>query len=486
MKVMDFSSVNILLLGDIMLDRFEYGRVNRISPEAPVPVFSPTQTQEMLGGVGNVAANLSDLGCHVNLITCLGTDKSGQVVQQLLKHSGAHVQFITPYAYPTTVKTRLIAGNNHLLRIDQEEIVPLTTPDVTQVFRFYTAHLVQANVVILSDYGKGFLTKQLCSKIINAAKKSRTPIIVDPKGSNYAKYAGATLIKPNLKEFSEVTGRHFDPHDDNFQKQVVDAAKDLIAQYDFGGLLITLSEHGMLYVPAKETEAVVRLPTEAREVFDVSGAGDTSLAALGAAIGIGVSIAEAMKIANVASGIVVSKLGTATVSLKELNKALSTEMFDETEAKIVSQSDIHSLCALLKQQGKRIGFTNGCFDCCHLGHLSSLRDAKKFCDVLVVGLNSDAWIRAHKGPDRPIQDEQTRAYLLASLAMVDYVVLFDDETALPLVRKIRPDIIAKEGYTMDHWPEGRFVQEYGGEAVVLKRVEGYSTTSLVKNLMGVS
>lgn len=486
MKVMNFSNVNILLLGDIMLDRYEYGRVNRISPEAPVPVFSPVQTSEMLGGVGNVAANLADLGCHINLISCLGTDKAGKAIRQLLKHSGTHAQFVIPSGYPTTIKTRIIAGNNHLMRIDKEKVMPLTPHDVTQVLAFFTTQLVHADVVILSDYGKGFLTPYLCSKIISAAKKAKTPVIIDPKGTDYAKYTGATLVKPNLKEFSEISGHLFNPLADDFQNQVVATARNLIAKYNFGGLLITLSEHGMLYVPAKQTEKVVRLPTRAREVFDVSGAGDTSLAALSAAIGTGLTIEDAMRIANTASGIVVSKLGTATVSCDELNRALSSETIDGVKSKIVSRSNIQSICKFLKRQGKRIGFTNGCFDCCHLGHLSSLSDAKKLCDILVVGLNSDAWIRKHKGSNRPIQDEQTRAYLLASLSQVDYVVVFDDETALPLVKKIHPDIIAKEGYTMAQWPEGLFVQTYGGKAVILKRIEGYSTTNLIRNILGVS
>jgi D-beta-D-heptose 7-phosphate kinase/D-beta-D-heptose 1-phosphate adenosyltransferase len=306
--------------------------------------------------------------------------------------------------------------------------------------------------------------------------------VVDPKGCDYHKYVGATLVKPNLREFSDVSGKRFNPVCEGFQKELIRAAGDFLARCNIGGLLITLGEYGMLYVPSeKPVNGAIYLPTRAQEVFDVSGAGDTKIAALAAAMGAGAGMADAMQIANAAAGIVVGKLGTASVSAEELDSALSNAGVSPRR-KIVSVDELQREVTRLKKQGKKIGFTNGCFDCCHLGHLTSLREARKLCDVLVVGVNSDAWIRANKGPGRPIQDEATRTALLAELECVDFVTVFGDRTALPLVRKLRPHVIAKEGYALKDWPEGRFVKSIGGKAVTLKRVDGYSTTALAERM----
>ena len=473
-----FSTVRVLVVGDVLLDRFQYGKVERISPEAPVPVFRPFRTVEMPGGAGNTAVNLSSLGCKIHLIGRTGIDKMSNRLLNIFEKQKIKVDFFHQEDCCTAVKTRLIAGNNHVLRIDEEQVVDLDRKLYRCVGDTILKDLPGSDVVVLSDYGKGFLTPDLTELLISACRKWGMPVIVDPKGQNYSKYAGATLVKPNLKEFSEVTGRCFDVNHEDFQTDLIHAAKDLLNQCRFGGLLITLGEHGMLYVPAEKPFAgAIHLPTRAKEVFDVSGAGDTSIAALAAALGVGVSMAEAMQIANAAAGIVVGKLGTATVTTDELRSALS-DGGDNPMRKILSLEELMRKIGFLKRQGRRIGFTNGCFDCCHLGHLTSLREAKRLCDVLVVGVNSDEWVRKHKGEGRPIQDEATRTTLLASLECVDYVVVFGDETALPLVRKLRPHVIAKEGYALKNWPEGRFVKSIGGEAVTLKRVEGCSTTAL--------
>lgn len=482
MMIEKFPSVRALVLGDVMLDRFQYGKVERISPEAPVPVFSPERTVEMPGGAGNTAVNLAALGCRVRLVARTGTDRMSATLSSALRRSGVSQAFFHQGGCPTAVKTRLIAGKNHILRIDEEQSAELDKSLLAVVSAAIRDEIAKCDIVVLSDYGKGFLSHSLLSRVMADCRKAGRTVVVDPKGLDYGKYAGATLVKPNLREFSEVTGRRFDPRGGDFCGDVVRAAKKLLTKCSVGGVLVTLGEHGMVYIPAGRSQiGTISLPTKAREVFDVSGAGDTTLAALAAALGAGADMTDAMQIANAAAGIVVGKVGTASVSARELKAALSNVTVD-FRRKILPLEKAAREIAALKRRGKKIGFTNGCFDCCHLGHLSSLCEAKRLCDVLVVGVNSDKWIRTHKGKNRPLQDEETRTALLSSLECVDFVVLFDNATALPLVKKIRPHVIAKEGYALKDWPEGRFVQSIGGEAVMLKRIDGYSTTALVERM----
>lgn len=477
-----FQNVSVLVAGDTFLDRFQYGKVERISPEAPVPVFRPSHIVEMPGGSGNAAVNMASLGCKVSLVGRTGKDYASQRLTRLLSECNIDYEFFRQRNCCTAVKTRLIAGNNHILRVDEEQIAPLEKRLATLVYDGIQEKLANCDIAVLSDYGKGFLTAELLSLIIKTCRDNGRSIIVDPKGSDYSKYAGATLVKPNLKEFSEVTGMRFDPKAKSFRENLICAADKLMSNCRIEGLLVTLGEYGMLYVPSvRSLEDSVYLPARAREVFDVSGAGDTTIATIAAALGAGVSMRDAMHIANVAAGLVVGKVGTATVSVSELKSELDG-IADDPQRKIISADDLKKKLVTERKQGKRIGFTNGCFDCCHLGHLTSLREARRLCDVLVVGVNSDEWIRKHKGGNRPIQDEATRTILIASLECVDYVVVFESATALPLVRLLRPDVIAKEGYALKDWPEGRFVESIGGEAVILRRVDGYSTTAIAKKM----
>jgi len=463
-----------------MMDRFVYGSVERISPEAPVPVFRPSRTIEMPGGAGNTAVNLSALGCRVRLVARTGFDETSARLSASLRQKGVSVRLFRQKTWTTSVKTRFIAGNNHVLRVDEEQIAEIDNSQLSDVRSAVRREIAKCDIVVLSDYGKGFLSTPFVKSVISDCKTAGMPVVVDPKSSEWSKYAGATLVKPNLKEFSEATGRKFNPGSANFCEEIVCAAKELLSRHKIGGLLITLGEHGMIYVPAGGSQSdVIHLPTRAREVFDVSGAGDTTIAALAAAIGAGARMPEAMQIANAAAGIVVGKVGTASVSARELRGALSS-MDNNMGRKTLPLPALCREIGALKRNGLKIGFTNGCFDCCHLGHLTSLLEAKGLCDVLVVGVNSDNWIRRHKGKNRPLQNMATRTALLAALECVDYVVAFNDETALPLVRKLRPDVIAKEGYALKDWPEGRYVESIGGKAVTLRRVEGYSTTAIAK------
>ncbi len=483
----DFKNVSVLCIGDIMLDRFCYGTVERISPEAPVPVFRHKQMREMLGGAGNVAANLRALNGKTAFIGAIGEDADGAVVRGFLKQSGATDGLIVLKGYGTIVKTRMIAANNHLLRIDMENPLVPTPEFLDELYTSSQTAIKNADIVLLSDYGKGLLTKETTRGLIDLCRQAGKPVFVDPKDADYEKYRGATLVKPNLKEFCAACGEKLDPTSADFVDSVQRCAGELFAKYDIGHFLITLSEHGMIFVSAQNPHETVQIPTQAREVFDVSGAGDTSFATLGLAVAAGASVKEAMKLANAASGIVVGKLGTACVSCEELKSALSEASADkksawEQKVKIVSKTQAAQIAKELKERGKVVGFTNGCFDLLHLGHLNSFMQAKKECDALIVGLNTDASVKRLKGDSRPVNDEKTRAMFLAAIEFIDYIVLFDEDTAVPLVEAIRPDVVAKEGYTIDKWPEAQAALRYGGKAVTLKRFEDFSTTNLIQKL----
>ncbi|MDO5565439.1 MAG: bifunctional heptose 7-phosphate kinase/heptose 1-phosphate adenyltransferase [Planctomycetia bacterium] len=479
----------VLVVGDIMLDIFMYGTVERISPEAPVPVFRFKQQKEMLGGAGNVVANLASLGCASTFVGVVGDDEEGHKTSNLIAGCGCKNCTLMLDGHLTTVKTRIIAAHNQMLRLDRETSNMNIDIALPKLLENIVREVAEADIVLLSDYGKGLFTAITTPFIIDVCRRAGKPVLVDPKGFDYAKYNGATLVKPNLKEFQEATGMQFDPLSKTFHDDVRRGARVLFDRYRIDNLLVTLSAHGMLYISAAAPNDVFQIPTEAREVFDVSGAGDTSLAVFGAALGSGIDMMDAMRLANVASGIVVGKLGTSCVTLKELETALLARMSAEVayseRQKIYARDEINDVLAPLRKQGKTVGFTNGCFDCLHQGHLHSFRQAKKECDILVVGVNTDASIKRYKGPDRPLQDEATRSAIVAALECVDYVVVFDDDTAEGLVDQIHPDVIAKEGYTIENWPEARKVVSYGGRAVTLQRLEGFSTTDLVAKAKGI-
>ena len=489
MKTVDiqhFRNVKALVIGDIMLDKFQYGTVSRISPEAPVPIFKLSHEKQMLGGAGNVVANLMALGCQTTFIGIVGNDEHGKVVSRLLQNTGAHSHLLKLKDFPTIVKTRLIASNHHLLRSDQEEIIPIIDEALPKFHKILKQAVKNVDIVLLSDYNKGIFTPQTAQMIINICQQFQKPVIVDPKGSDYSKYHGATLIKPNLNEFSMATDYVYYPDNVDFHECLRQGAKKLFDTYLIDNLIVTLSEYGMVYI-SKEGQ-FIHIPTKAKEVFDVSGAGDTTLATLGAALGADMSINQAMNLANIAAGIVVGKVGTATVSASELLSELSTHLSPSDiwyqDEKIITLSDAEKMVNKLRAQGKQICFTNGCFDCCHLGHLNSFMQAKQHCDVLIVGLNSDNSVRRYKGSNRPIQDEKTRAMVLASMTCIDYVIVFDEDTPLHIVKTLRPDVVAKQGYSLDEWPEAQLVLSYGGQAIILNKIDGYSTSELVKKMKG--
>lgn len=480
-----FKDLSILCVGDIMLDKFMYGDVERISPEAPVPIFKILKEKSMLGGTGNVIANLSSLGIKTKYIGAVGKDDSSVMLEHFLDKTGCEYSLIKPDNYPTTTKIRMIAGNNHLIRADKESVLNMDNDCLEKLKSYLESALADVDIVLISDYKKGLLTFDSTQMIINLCKKYGKKVLLDPKERDFSKYSGADIVKPNLKEFELVSGKKFDTKAPDFKQRVKKEALKVMTSYNISNLLITLSKDGMIFVSSDETKEPVHIAAEAKEVFDVSGAGDTSLAVLGASIAAGLSIEDSMKLANLASGIVVGKLGTACVTPLELKNAVinsnSTEKLSQA-LKIITLSEAEELSIDLKKQGKTIGFTNGCFDVMHLGHIHSFAAAKKECDILFVGINSDSSVKQLKGQTFPLQNEKTRAYVAASLEFVDFVILFDETTALELVKKIKPDIIAKEGVKFENWPEAQYVSSYGGRVIQLERIEDYSVTAILDKI----
>ena len=472
-----FTGVRVLLLGDIMLDKYVYGDIERISPESPVPVLRHREEKNMLGGAGNVYRNLIALsGKQHVFLSATGEDQYFDIIKNLLDDTGKYYLFTEPQRN-TTVKTRLIAQNQQTIRYDIETTFPLNEELYKNILSVYMEELESCDVVVLSDYNKGFFCKDFLQAIIKLAKDAGKPVLIDPKGRDFSVYSGADYIKPNRKELSESAGFSVKTTDD-----VIKAARSLCSRHSIGGVIATLSEDGMIYVPASG-EVIHKKLEHNPEVFDVSGAGDTALAVLALCLASGVQITQALHIANITAQIAISKAGTATVTQDEIihyvHRHLSEDTSEDLFEKIVTLPQAKKFIPIWKNEGDDICFTNGCFDLLHYGHISSFLQAKKYCDRLIVALNSDSSVRKNKGPMRPIQDQKTRACILAVLQCVDLVIIFDEDTALNTVKELHPDIIAKEGYALENWAEARYVQSYGGRVVFLKRESGYSTSELV-------
>lgn len=478
-----FKNLTVLCIGDIMLDRFCYGEVERISPEAPVPIFKILKEKTMLGGTGNVIANLASLNIKTKYAGVTGNDDSSAEIEKFLSKANCKYSLIKLKNHKTTTKIRMIANNNHLIRADKEDFLILDEKHLKDFEKIVEKEIKNSDIVLVSDYKKGLLTTESTQMIISLCKKHDKKVLVDPKERDFSKYANADIVKPNLKEFELVSGEKFDTRSDDFKLKIKTSALEVMKKYKIKNLLITLSKDGMIFVPSKGD--AIQISAEAKEVFDVSGAGDTSLAVLGASIAAGTTVSDAMKLANLASGIVVGKLGTACVTPDELaiaiDKSNGIHKLSQV-SKIISRKEAVERVKELKEKNKIIGFTNGCFDVMHLGHIHSFASTKNECDVLFVGINSDKSIKRLKGNKYPLQNEKTRSYVVASLEFVDYVVLFDEDTALELVEELRPDVIAKEGYKIENWPEAQKVLSYGGRVIELERVEDYSTSAVLRKI----
>jgi len=476
--VEQLAEARVLCIGDVILDRFITGEVERISPEAPIPVLRIAKETTMLGGAGNVLRNITTLGGQVHFISVLGDDDAGKNVTAMVgEHAGAGSNLLRDPARETAIKTRFLAGNQQMLRADKETLLDISDALADQMLEIVERELSSCGAMMLSDYGKGVLTNNVLERLIDTCEKAGVPVVVDPKGTEYSCYKGATLVTPNRKELEQATGL---PTHTN--EEVVAAARHLIDTTGVKAVLATRSADGMSLVTADHVD---HLPAEAREVFDVSGAGDTVAATISAALSIGADMKDAAALANTAAGIVVGKFGTATVYMAELIGSLHHQSVSEAEAKVRTDQETAERVAIWRRQGLKVGFTNGCFDLLHPGHLALLNQAKEACDRLIVGLNTDASVKRLKGPSRPLQSETARAQVLASLAGVDAVVLFDDETPLRLIEMLLPDVLVKGAdYTEDTVVGADVVKQNGGRIVLAKLADGFSTTATVDRMNG--
>jgi D-beta-D-heptose 7-phosphate kinase/D-beta-D-heptose 1-phosphate adenosyltransferase len=464
----------VTVIGDAMLDRFVYGNVSRISPEAPVPVVAVARESAVPGGAANVVHNITALGGRVRFVAVIGGDHDGGALRALLAaDANAEAALLENPGRMTTLKTRYIASGQQLIRADRETVAALDEGAAASLVADATGHLTAGAVLVLSDYGKGVLSGETPRNLMKAAASAGAVVIVDPKGRDYGRYRGADMITPNRKELHEATGM-----DVGTEAGIVEAAATLLRLHQFGAVLVTRSEDGMSLVTR---EGAMHFPAEAAEVFDVSGAGDTVIATLSLAMSVGAAMPEAVRLANIAAGVAVGKVGTATVRPDELLAALNPET--GAARKIVTLAAAAEAAERWRQRGWRVGFTNGCFDLLHPGHVHILEQARAHCDRLIVGLNADASITRLKGPARPVQNEQARAAVLASLTSVDLVCVFGEDTPLALIEAIRPSLLVKGAdYTPETVVGGGFVESYGGRGMLASLLPGHSTTATVARL----
>lgn len=471
------AAINCLVVGDLMLDEYLWGRAERISPEAPVQVVDVVREELRLGGAGNVVHNLAALGVQVSVCSVVGDDQNGRELLGQFSHHDIDTRaiFLDPDRR-TSRKTRVVAAHQQIVRIDRESREALPPSVEQQLCLWIAAHACEYRVIVLSDYSKGVLTPAVIAAAVSAAAAAGIPVLVDPKGTDFTRYGGATLLTPNRKEAEAASGVVITD-----AASLAEAAAVIMEAAGLQHLLITRSEEGMsLFSRGGE---VVHIPTVAREVFDVSGAGDTVLAALAVGVASGFSMAESARLANVAAGIAVGKLGTSIVTPQEIIDTVSLSHMD-SHAKIKSLEVLSGLIAAEKNRGKRIVFTNGCFDLLHFGHVKYLQKARSLGDLLVLGLNSDASVRRLKGPKRPLIDQEERAHLLAALDCIDYVVIFDEDTPLELITALKPDILAKGGdYALDGVVGRDFVESYGGRVELITFVDGKSTTNIIERVL---
>jgi D-beta-D-heptose 7-phosphate kinase/D-beta-D-heptose 1-phosphate adenosyltransferase len=474
--VKQLSRASVLVVGDAMLDRYVYGEVSRISPEAPVPILTVTREVAMPGGAGNVVRNLIALEGAAAFVSVVGDDQAGSDLTGLIGgQQGVEPWLLVQGGRTTTLKTRYIAQGQHLIRADREETIALPEKLAERLVRIATDAMAATSITVLSDYRKGVLGADVAQRLIAAAKSLGRPVIVDPKGTDYSRYEGADVVTPNRRELAEATGLSL-----TTEASIVAAAQVLLQRHGFGAVLVTRAEDGMSLVT---NEAVRHYPGEAREVFDVSGAGDTVVATLAAAMAVQVPLFEAARLANIAGGIVVGKVGTAVARPNEILAAITP--VTGALRKVVTPADAAEAAERWRTRGYKVGFTNGCFDLLHPGHVHLLEQCRAMCDRLIVGMNSDDSVKRLKGPTRPVQPEAARAAVLASLASVDLVCMFEDDTPLNTLTLIKPDLLIKGAdYTRETVVGADEVESWGGKVALAELLPGHSTTATLARLRG--
>lgn len=469
MNMHDFSQTKILVVGDVMLDQYWTGRAGRISPEAPVPVVKVSGEDIRAGGAANVALNIAALGANVSLMGIIGEDAFGQQLNEVLVQSGVLSDWV--YSESGTIcKLRVLSHHQQLIRMDFENSVPKSSAQ--KLSRLVAEKVADYDVLVISDYAKGAL--QQVEEMIATARYHQVPVLIDPKGDDFSRYAGATLIKPNQSEFELIVGVCQDA------ESVVEKSMQLIEDINIEALLVTRSENGMALIEKEQKPTLMK--SRAQEVFDVTGAGDTVIATLATAFGSGMSLPDSVRLANEAASIVVRKVGTSTVTKVELEEQVSASMRHQGYASM-SEDEVLVLIQIAQEKGEKVVFTNGCFDLLHSGHVRYLNEAAKRGDRLVVGVNSDESVQILKGSERPIVKLEGRMELLSALSCVDWVVPFSEETPERLICKLKPDVLVKGG---DYQPEeiagAECVWNNGGEVAVLSFWDGFSTTNIVEKI----
>lgn len=472
-----FHAARVLVLGDLMLDRFVYGSVERISPEAPIPVVNVERFTDMPGGAANVARNIAALGARAILLGVVGDDPWAEDLRaQLALSPTIEPHLITDASRPTSVKTRYVADGQQVMRADRESRVPLSAAVERLVLEAYSASLSSAEVIVLSDYAKGVLTDAVIRAAIDRARSAGKIVIVDPKAKNFTRYRGATILTPNRLELQQACGQ-----DCVAEQDVVDGANRILERQICDVMVVTRGKDGMSVIG--KDESAVHLPTAARQVFDVSGAGDTVVAAISLGLAAGGKIVEAATLANVAAGLVVGKRGTATVTTGEIIATLAPFDGHADPQKIFALENVLMLARSWHEQGLKIAFANGCFDLLHPGHISLLEQARRSADRLIVGLNADLSIRRLKGPNRPVQSEVARATVLAAVKSVDAVVIFAEDTPIRLIEALQPDVLVKGAdYTLETVVGADLVMKRGGKVLLAELLTGHSTTDTVKRV----
>ena len=467
-----FKKTKVFLIGDIMLDQYIFGNVNRISPEAPVPIFLKDKSKEMLGGSGNVLSNLISLGTNTFYLSIVGKDDNALKVRKLLnKLKPNNYYLLSEKKRKTTVKTRFIVNSQQIIRVDEEDSAFINKNLEDRLIKKIDSYITGKDVVIISDYNKGIITERISKYVIKKSNALNIPVIIDPKNEDFNIYRNATLITPNQLEASKVTKMKAQS-----DKDAEACGKTIIKKYNINKVLITRGEKGLLLVSKK---ASVHSPTAAKEVFDVSGAGDTVLAVIAACYPNKIAEKKILSLANKAAGKVVAKIGTSTISIDELIKNKKNNSKD----KILDLKTLSKKIKIDKEKGLKIGFTNGCFDILHYGHVKYLEKSKLYCDKLIVALNSDNSVKLIKGKSRPINNQSTRASIISSLNCCDYIIIFDERTPLSLIKKIKPDLITKGGDYKNKKIVGESeIKRWGGTALKLDFINDLSSTNLIEKL----
>ena len=478
-SILSLLNSKIFCLGDLMLDKYVIGTTNRISPEGPIPVLDIKKEVNMLGGVGNVVRNLSTLAVKTHLVSLLGNDLVSKEVERKLDKINVDKSIVKDTNRPTITKSRFIANNQQILRVDKERILPISKKIENKIYEYSKKKILKTDAVIISDYNKGLITENILKKIISFSKNHKKPVILDPKSTNFEKYKGVTIITPNIKELEAVIKKKLIN-----DKEIIDASRKLISKFNFSHLLVTMGKLGMILV-SKKRKKVIKLDAEAKEIFDVSGAGDTVVSFIAAGLACSLKIEEVVKIANIAAGVVVNKTGTSVVHLSEM--LISVNKNDYHLSKVMNLTEIEKVIDFWLNKREKIGFTNGCFDYLHPGHISLFQQAKQKCSKLIVAVNTDSSIKKSKGPLRPKQKLNTRIQVLNSIPFIDLIIVFSDKTPLNIIKKIKPNLLIKgNDYKENQIIGAKEVKKYGGKILRAKILNNFSSSIIIDEILNTS